>query len=60
MTDAPSFTEKQREAAARDLCRYHGHPENAKFEGKPMWVSYIDEVDVVLKAVREGTAWKQE
>ena len=37
-----------RERAARALCRRDGHPENTKFEGKPMWQSYLDIVDIVL------------
>lgn len=37
-----------RERAARALCRRDGHPENTKFEGKPMWQSYLDTVDLVL------------
>lgn len=43
-----------REAAARALCRFHGVPENTQFEGKPMWMSYLDEVDAVLQAI----GWK--
>jgi hypothetical protein len=38
-----------REAAARALCRKDGHPENIQFEGRPMWESYLDTVDVVLE-----------
>jgi hypothetical protein len=40
-----------RELAARALCRFHGVPEDTMFEGKPMWMSYLDEVDAVLKAI---------
>ncbi len=40
-----------RELAARALCRKAGNPENTMFEGKPMWMSYLKEVDVVLEAV---------
>ncbi|MBZ9600731.1 hypothetical protein [Phyllobacterium chamaecytisi] len=40
-----------RELAARALCRKAGNPENTKFEGKPMWTSYLDEVETVLAAV---------
>lgn len=39
-----------RERAARALCRMNGVPEDTKFEGRPMWESYLDEVDTVLKA----------
>lgn len=40
-----------REIAARALCRFNGLPEDTQFEGKPMWMSYLDEVDAVLSAV---------
>lgn len=40
-----------RELAARALCRKAGNVEMAKFEGKPLWMSYLDEVEVVLQAV---------
>lgn len=40
-----------RERAARALCRHDGHPPDIKFEGVPMWQSYLDEVDIVLEAV---------
>lgn len=39
-----------RELAARALCRFHGVPEDKQFEGKPMWESYLEEVDLVLEA----------
>lgn len=39
-----------RERAARALCRLDGHPENIKFEGAPMWQSYLPQVDAVLEA----------
>ena len=39
-----------RERAARALCRHAGHPENSKFQERPMWQAYLDEVDVVLEA----------
>jgi hypothetical protein len=38
------------ERAARALCRLHDVPADATFEGKPMWVSYLPEVDAVLSA----------
>jgi len=41
-----------RERAARALCRKAGHPENIKFEGKPMWQSYLDDVDAVIAALQ--------
>lgn len=40
-----------RETAARALCRFDGHPENIKFEGAPMWKSYLPQADAVLAAV---------
>lgn len=39
-----------RERAARALCRHAGHPENIKFGDRPMWQSYLEEVDIVLRA----------
>ncbi|MDE2107145.1 MAG: hypothetical protein KGL39_58610 [Patescibacteria group bacterium] len=48
-----------RERAARALCRKAGNPENTKFEGKPMWMSYLDEVDVVLEAALEPAEWQR-
>tara|TARA_A100001391_G_scaffold52936_1_gene32313 strand:+ start:2789 stop:2992 length:204 start_codon:yes stop_codon:yes gene_type:complete len=40
-----------REIAARALCDLHGHPPDIKMDGRPMWESYLDEVDAVLTAV---------
>lgn len=40
-----------RERAARALCRQAGNPEGATFEGRPLWMSYLEEVDIVLAAV---------
>lgn len=40
-----------REIAARALCEFEGQAPDAMFEGRPMWMSYLEEVDVVLKAV---------
>lgn len=39
-----------REKAARALCRLSGVPENTQFEGRPMWQSFLPEVDAVLAA----------
>lgn len=39
-----------RERAARRLCRVAGNPEETRFEGRPMWQSYLPEVDEVLRA----------
>lgn len=46
-----------REIAARALCRKAGNSENTLFEGKPMWMSYLDTVDIVLGAIGEPVAW---
>lgn len=40
-----------RELAARALCRLDGHPEDIKFEGRPMWASYLPQADKVLEAI---------
>lgn len=45
-----------RELAARALCRLDGHPEDIKFEGRPMWESYLVQADAVLEAI----GWKQD
>ena len=39
-----------RERAARALCRMHGVGEDTQFEGRPMWESYLPQVDAVLEA----------
>ncbi len=44
------MSQSPREKAARALCRLDGNPENSTFEGKPMWHSYLVQVDAVLKA----------
>jgi hypothetical protein len=38
------------EAAARALCRHQGNPENTRFEGKPMWMSYLPEATAAVEA----------
>lgn len=38
------------EAAARAICRLAGNPENTRFEGKPMWQSYLPEAKAALDA----------
>lgn len=52
-------TKSPRERAARALCRLDGHPENTMFEGKPMWMSYLDQVDAVLKAALTLEEWER-
>lgn len=55
----PRHTNKDpRERAARALCRLDGHPENIQFEGKPMWQSYLPQVDAVLEAALSPEAWQ--
>lgn len=46
----PRRIKPPRERAARALCRLAGNPEDARFEGRPMWESYLPEVDAVLGA----------
>lgn len=41
------------ERLARALCRFDGNPENTKFEGRPMWESYVPQVLAVLQVLRE-------
>ncbi|WP_169833233.1 hypothetical protein [Sphingomonas panacis] len=45
-----SNLEKAIEAAARALCRRQGNPENTRFEGKPMWQSYVPEATAAVEA----------
>lgn len=39
-----------RERAARALARFNEVPENIAFENRPMWESFLPEVDAVLEA----------
>lgn len=39
------------ERAARALCRLDGHPENIRFEGAPMWQSYLPQARAVFEAI---------
>ncbi|MBR7654846.1 hypothetical protein KCX83_21385 [Brucella oryzae] len=48
-----------RERAARALCRMNRVPEDTKFEGRPMWESYLEEVDTVLKAALSPEEWER-
>lgn len=52
MTPTPAALE----AAARALCRHAGNPENTKFEGRPMWESYLPEARVAVEAAVEVMA----
>ncbi|GAA0317885.1 hypothetical protein GCM10009087_30330 [Sphingomonas oligophenolica] len=40
------------ERAARALCKFDGHAENIRFEGGPMWQSYVPQVRALLVSVR--------
>jgi hypothetical protein len=48
-----------RERAARALCTARGLPENITFEGRPMWVNLLPEVDIVLKAALSTEDWER-
>ncbi|WJR67184.1 hypothetical protein QTA58_00115 [Neorhizobium sp. CSC1952] len=52
-------TKPPRERAARALCRFNGVPENTMFEGRPMWESYLPEVDVILEAALSAEEWER-
>lgn len=52
----PRKPKPARELAARALCRCAGHPEDIKFQGRPMWESFLPEADAVLEAI----GWKEE
>lgn len=45
-----TISTKALEAAARALCRYDGLPENIKFEGRPMWESFLPKARAALEA----------
>ena len=40
------------ERAARALCKFDGHAENIRFEGEPMWRSYVPQARALLDSVR--------
>ncbi|PTD16818.1 hypothetical protein [Sphingomonas fennica] len=40
------------ERAARALCKFDGHAENIKFEGAPMWRSYVPQARAMFDAIR--------
>lgn len=56
MTSRPK---SPRERAARALCNLDGHPPDTTFEGKPMWVSYLPQVDAVLRVALGDEAWAE-
>jgi len=43
------------ERVARELCRCDGYPEDLRYEGKPMWASYVDRARNGIAAMREPT-----
>lgn len=54
MTSRPK---SPRERAARALCNLDGNAPDTTFEGKPMWVSYLPQVDAVLRVALGDEAW---
>jgi hypothetical protein len=40
------------ERVARAICSAQGLPENTKFEGRPMWESFLPNARGVLQAIR--------
>lgn len=47
-----------RERAARALCNLDGNAPDTMFEGYPMWVSYLPQVDAVLRVALGDEAWR--
>ncbi|WP_242154733.1 hypothetical protein [Sphingomonas sp. BAUL-RG-20F-R05-02] len=41
------------ERVARELCRCDGYPEDLRYEGMPMWASYVDRARKGIAAMRE-------
>lgn len=55
---SPKPTPKSpRERAARALCRLANNPEDTRYVGKPMWQSYLPDVDAVLEAALSPDEW---
>lgn len=48
-----------RERAARALCQLAGHPPDIRFEGAPMWRSFLAEADAVLQAALAPEQWAE-
>lgn len=44
------------ERIARALCAIDGHPPDIRFEGRPMWQSYLPAAQAALDAIGEPTA----
>lgn len=47
------------EKAARALCRANNLPENIKFEGRPMWESFIGQAKAVIEALEKPEKGKR-
>lgn len=45
------MTKPALERIARALCSHDGHPENIRFEGQPMWRSYLPPARAALAAI---------
>lgn len=46
-----------RERAARALCKLDRNRPDVTFLGRPMWTSYLPEVDAVLRSVLGEKSW---
>lgn len=46
-----------RERAARALCSMQRKSADAMVDGRPLWMSYLDRVDAVLKEALEDHQW---
>ncbi|MER8806063.1 hypothetical protein [Mesorhizobium australicum] len=46
----------RREIVARALCWHDGRPQDTKFEGRPVWESYLPAADEVLTMLNEAGA----
>lgn len=55
----PRKLKPPRERAARALCRQCDLPEDTRHEGRPLWMSYLPEVDAVLKAALSPEEWER-
>lgn len=55
----PRKPKPPRELAARALCRLAGNLEDIQFEGKPMWMSFLDEADAALEAALPRAEWER-
>lgn len=49
----PGMAKSPLERAARALCSFDGHAENIKFEGEPMWQSYLPQARATIEAIRD-------